>query len=414
MIEDIILGEEVFPKPRLKKSDKYSTKELSKMLLSTVYRGYGNSAEPLLVLGLAVMAPFKNLLIKDTKGYPVAYLYGTTGSGKTTILNNVAFMHGFDDHYAYSGDSTVLSMWQNLDRCNCIPIIYEEISKSALNNGLFEGCIKAAFQGINRDKIAKVKTNVSATLMMSSNYPPPQRSEILNRLVLCDFEPKNFIVNEVKDFNKTQVQYLSNLLPSIVRQKPDEVMSIFEEKRTYIKSLNSKLDNRCINNIAIAYAGYQILLNIAEEEQPDETANSFNSFIRDYDKALNVETPWEEFLTSLPLLARNKAIMHNKDYKYEISTQEKSKNNITVIIETPSTLYIHFEQAYKAFSEYYRHLKRDLPPSSKELLLYAKNDTIIFAGKEQVTKSININGIKKRCLVIDVLNDYDLSVLNKM
>lgn len=231
-----------------------------------------------------------------------------------------------------------------------------------------------------------MKTNVNATLMMSSNFQPPQKPEILNRLLLCNFEQQKFKVDEVKAFNDIREKYLSNILPAILKQNANVVMKIFNVQNENIKKIDPKLKGRCINNIAIAYTGYQILLNIAEEEQPNEIAINFESFVKNYDKALKVETPWEEFRTSLPILARNNAIKFDRDYKYEVSTQEKRQNNITVIIDTPSKLCIHFEQAYKAFSVYYRQLKRDFPPSQKELLLYAKNDVKVIAGKSQITK----------------------------
>jgi len=182
MKNNIILNENVSPRPTLKRSDKYSAKELCQKLLSTTYNGYDNSIEPLLVMGLAVMAPFRNLFIRETRGFTVAYLYGTTSAGKTNILNNIAFMFGYDEDYIYSGDSTVLSMWQKLDSCNSMPIIYDEISRRTLNDPHFEGFVKSTYQGTNRDKIAKVKTSINATLMMSSNYQPPQKPEMLNRL----------------------------------------------------------------------------------------------------------------------------------------------------------------------------------------------------------------------------------------
>ena len=160
-----------------------------------------------------------------------------------------------------------------------MPIIYDEISRRALNDHYFEGFIKSAYQGTNRDKIAKVKTFVNATLMMSSNFQPPQKPEILNRLLLCNFEQQNFKIDEVISFNEIREKYLSNILPSIIRQKPDEVMRIFNEKSQYVNGLNNELKGRCINNIAIAYTGYQILLNIAGEIQPDEVLESFQNFV---------------------------------------------------------------------------------------------------------------------------------------
>ncbi len=414
MINNIVLNEDISFKPTLKRSEKYIANELTQKLLDTTYKGYSNSIEPLLILGLGVMAPFRNFFIKNVKGFPVAYLYGTTSSGKTNILNNIAFTFGYDEDYIHSGDSTVLSMWQSLDKCNCMPIIYDEISRRALNDKYFEGFIKSAYQGTNRDKIAKEKTSINATLMISSNFQPPQRPEILNRLLLCNFEQHKFKSDDVVGFNEIREKYLSNILPSIVKQNPDKVIEIFNAKKEIVKNSNPQLKERCINNIAIAYTGYQILLNIAEETQLNEVLESFNNFVANYDKALKVESPWEEFMTSLPILARNKAIIFNKDYKYAYNRQEKSENNRLEIIDAVSHLCIHFEQAYKAFSAHYRQFTRTLPPTQKELLLYAKNDIRILAGKTQATKGITLNGIKKRCLVIDIQNDYDLSVLDKM
>lgn len=412
-IEKISLGDGAEIRPMIKKSN-MSAKELSQMLLKTTYEGYSNTAEPLLTIGLAVMARFKDDFVKHTKGFPVAYLHGTTSAGKTNLLNNIAFLLGLEDDYIYSGDSTVLSMWQRLDSCSCMPVIYDEISRRVLNDTYLEGFIKAAFQGINRDKIAKIKTTINATLILSSNFQPPQRPEILNRLLLCNFEQKSFKLAKVIDFNPIRKNHLSALLQSIVKQKPDDVIEIFKEKITFIKKINPDLGDRCVNNIAIAYTGYQILLNIAEEAPPKEVVKNFEQFIKNYGEALKVASPWDEFITALPILARNKAIVHERDYKYAYGSEEKAIGNRTEIIKSPSLLCIHFEKVYQVFSAYYRQLKRDYPPTQKELLLYAKNDKRIIPGKDQVTKGIRINGIKKKCLVLDIRNDEDLCVLDKM
>lgn len=86
-------------------------------------------------------------------------------------------------------------------------------------------------------------------------------------------------------------------------------------------------------------------------------------------------------------------IIADRDYKYAYDVQEKIVDGCKQILNTPHHLCIHFEQAYKVFSSYYRQLKRVLPPTQKELLLYAKNDKNIEAGKKQTTKGVYINGI---------------------
>ncbi len=412
-IEKISLDDRADFRPVTQKSD-LSAKELSQTLLKTTYEGYSNTAEPLLTMGIAVMARFKDNFTEHTKGFPVAYLYGTTSAGKTNLLNNIAYLLGFDEDSIYSGDSTVLSILQRLDGCICMPIIYDEISRKTLNEGYFEGLIKAAFQGIIRDKIAKIKTTINATLILSSNFQPPQRPEILNRLLLCNFEQQNFKLDKVIDFNEVRKNHLSALLPSIVKQKPADVMQIFKEKITCIKKINPDLGDRCVNNLAIAYTGYQVLLNIAEEAPPKAIIKNIEKFIKDYGEALKVSSPWDEFITALPILARNKAIAYDRDYKYAYSSEEKTVDNRHEITENPYLLYMHFEKVYHVFATYYRQLKHEDPPTQKELLLYAKNDKRIVAGKDQVTKNIYVGGVRKRCLILKITDNEDLCVLDKM
>lgn len=412
--QNISLGEKAEIRPMIKKSE-ISAQELSQKLLKTTYGGYNNTAEPLLAIGLAIMSRFKNDFMEHAKGFPVGYFYGTTSAGKSNLLHNIAYLLGLnEDNYSCSGDSTVLSILQKLDSCNCMPIIYEEISRKTLNEGYFEGLIKSAFQGINRDKIAKTKTEINATLILSSNFQPPQRPEILNRLLLCNFEPQNFKLDKVIDFKEVRENHLSALLPLIVKQKPADILQIFREKTAFIKKLNPDLRDRCVNNIAIAYTGYQVLLNIADEVPPKAVVKNLEQFVKNYDEALKVSSPWDEFITALPILARNRAIIFERDYKYFYESDEKTVDNRREITESPYLLCMHFEKVYQAFATYYRQLKHEDPPTQKELLLYAKNDKRIVAGKDQVTKGIYLGGARKRCLILNIKDNEDLWVLNKM
>ena len=408
---NIQLSNEVQHKPYLKKSDKYSLKDLSHKLLNTIYKGYNYSVDPVLALGVAIMARFRNDFLKLGKGFPVAYLYGPTSAGKTNMLNSITYLYGYNENFINSGDSTIISMWQNLDNYNSTPVIYDEISRKVINDSLFEGLIKSAYYGTNRDKISKIKTSINATLILSSNFQPPQRPEILNRLLLCSFEQQNFQLKEVIGFNEIREKYLSNLLPAVLKYPKDKAIELFNQNREYIKGLNGNIDNRSVDNIAIAYTGYQILLNIAEEDQPNEIKENLEKFIINYSETLKVDSPWEEFINALPLLTRNKSIILNTDYKYAYDRENIQENN-QLTNPVPHYLCIHFEQAYIAFIKHYRQISKNAPPTNKELLSYVKNDPRIKQGKSQLTKGININGKKKRCLVIDVSKNYELSHLD--
>lgn len=413
-MKKIILDEHSQIRPVINSPGNFSIKELSKKLLDTTYNGYSNTIEPLLILGLAIMARYKKDIQRCTHGFPVTYVHGMTSAGKTSLLDTISFLLGYDEEYAISGDSTVPSMWKKLSECSCVPIIYEEISEKTLNEGLFEGLIKGTFQGMARDKIAKAKMKTNATLILGSNSQPPQKPEILNRLLLCNLEILNFKPDFAIDFDFIRENHLSALLKPLVTQKPSDVLQIFKDQREKIKSICPELKIRCLNNIATAYTGYQILLNLAEEKIPSEVQKSFEKFVQNYNETLNVKSPWYEFVSSLPLLARNNTIVSGRDYKYINETRESMENNRHKIIETPYLLYIHFEKAYQAFSAYYRQISKTTPPQSRDILNYAKSDEKVIAGKEQITQSQYIGKAKKRCLVLDIRDNQELWELDKM
>lgn len=407
------LSDELIHRPRLKRSDKYSAKELSQRLLGTTYNGYNNSIKPLLVIGLGVMACFKSEIFNEIHGFPVAYLYNGTSTGKSNVLDTVAYLFGFNRDFVIDGESTIKSMWQRLDDYYSIPVSYDEIPRDIIAKSEFEGLIKSAYECKSREKISKIKTtNINATLLMSSNYAPPQRPEILNRLLLCDFGQQKFDVETVKRFNGIREEYLSNLLPAILSYKSVKMLQLFYENKKYIRELDGSLQDRTISNIAVAYTGYQILLEIAEDTQPKKIEESFERFVKNYKQSQNIESPWDEFLKTLPLLADNKTIKYKRDFVYAEEKQESYRNGQKIINLVHSRLAIRSDKFYEAFVSHWRKTKKDAPLSRTELFAHAKNDPRVFLDKGQTTKTRNINGIKQRCIILDVRNDEELSTLD--
>ena len=81
-MKKIILDEHSEMRPVINSPGDFSIKELSQKLLNTTYNGYSNTIEPLLVLGLAIMARYKKDIQRCTHGFPVTYVHGITSAGK--------------------------------------------------------------------------------------------------------------------------------------------------------------------------------------------------------------------------------------------------------------------------------------------------------------------------------------------
>lgn len=393
--KSIILHSEVSNAPALNHSEDYTCKQIAEKLIESMLNGYSNSAQPFLVFGVASMSVFRDLFKQITGGFPIPYLYGPTQGGKTNLLHTICSIYGFDKTYISSGSSTVNATWKNLAKRSRIPVILDEVLTNTRYADPFENLIKCGYDCKQRERMFNGQKEdnqpVNATLILSSNHTPPQKEEVLNRLVYCEFDPKLFNVEGVIDFNTIRDKYLSNLLIAFLAQTEDRLKQIFFDCKNEITEKYQQLRERDKNNMAVARTGVKILFEIAEMDIPAELQASIDAYLKDYQQIYDVKTPLDKFISYLPLLKSEMKINGMEDYEV--------KSGI---------LNIHYALAYKHFARYYRQTEGEQPPKSKDILSVAKYHAGIENGTDQVAKSCYINGKKKRCLVIDISQFEDL------
>ena len=101
----------------LKMSDKYSPKDLAGLLLENIHNAYSGDIEPFIVLGNAIMAPYLDILRKkNNNGFPIPYIQGYAGSGKTSIARIIYSLYGFKENYIIQGTSTNKAILDNLGK----------------------------------------------------------------------------------------------------------------------------------------------------------------------------------------------------------------------------------------------------------------------------------------------------------
>jgi len=393
--KSIILNSEVSNVPALNYSEDYTCKQIAEKLIESMLNGYGNSAQPFLVFGVASMSVFRDLFKEITGGFPIPYLYGPTQGGKTNLLHTICSIYGFDKTYISSGSSTVNATWKNLAKRSRIPVILDEVLTHTRYADPFENLIKCGYDCKQRERMFNGQKEdnqaVNATLIMSSNHTPPQKEEVLNRLVYCEFDPKLFNVAGVIDFNTIRDKYLSNLLIAFLAQTEDKLKQLFFDCKNGITEKYQQLRERDKNNMSVALAGIKVLFKIAEMDIPAELQASIDVYLKDYEQIYDVKTPLDKFISYLPLLKSEMKINGMEDYEVK-----------------SGTLNIHYALAYKHFARYYRQTEGEQPPKTKDILSVAKYHAGIENGTDQVAKSCYINGKKKRCLVIDISQFEDL------
>ena len=298
------------------------TELLAKCLFVSTLRTYSNRPEALLALGTALMSPFVNLIFDKTMGYPINFLYGEAASGKSNLLQTIAYIFGFDMRMLSSGNDTALNLLHNMEYYRNIPLLYSEVEGYLQRN--FEPTVKAVYDRNARRKMRDYAKNqdikaVNATLNFASNNRTYRNPQTATRLVYTEFKKDDFIVEEAAKFNNIREQYLSCVLPEILKNYKDK-KGLIKKLRANIKIIqnqNPKLDLRCVNNIAIAMVGTDLLFTAANFDkdylQSDEI-KLFQSNLENYTKAYqdmtHTEDVFEKFLRIFLLLAKSGKIQN--------------------------------------------------------------------------------------------------------
>jgi hypothetical protein len=112
----------------------YSEEEPSKELVQEFFNLVGKINTPEVVwpvLAWAAACPYKTRLQEQNIRFPVLNLYGTRGSGKTTIITRVVQpLMGYDEPRTYDCSTTKFVMLSLLGSCNGIPVAFSEYRSS--------------------------------------------------------------------------------------------------------------------------------------------------------------------------------------------------------------------------------------------------------------------------------------------
>lgn len=192
---------------------------IAKTLFANTLRAYGNKVEPFLSLGTALMSPFVNVLFDKTMGYPVNFMYGEAASGKSNLLQTIAYAFGFDTRFLSSGNDTALNLLHNMEYYSSTPILYAEIEGYMRRN--FEPTVKAVYDRNARKRMASYGQKqdiraINATLNFASNDRAHRNPQTATRLVYTEFYKDDFNPQEASKINDIREKYLSCVLPKIL------------------------------------------------------------------------------------------------------------------------------------------------------------------------------------------------------
>jgi len=361
--------------------------------LNTVM-AYNNKIEAFMAVGTALMSPFVNILYEKTLGYPINFLYGEAASGKSNLLQTIACIFGFDIRYLSSGNDTAYNLLHNTEYYNALPILYSEIENN-LRKG-FETTVKAVYDRNSRKRMTNFGKDqdiraVNATLHFASNDRAHKNSQTATRLVYTEFYKADFSPKEASKLNHIRENYISCILPEILKFYKDKefLLNEFDIIVKAIKEIQPDIDLRCVNNIAIAKLGMDLLFKVAgfaesfyEGVQYKTLIANFANYIKSYETAVSTQDCFEKFLEIFLVLAKQNKINYGNEYVFSSSNK---------------TISIYLKDVYPLFKKEYKQMEDygTLIPDAKDIKNYAKKrkyevEKVVHFKKEKTNRCIQI------------------------
>ena len=297
--------------PRLAKSNKTGS-EIAKELLTNLLESWQDDiALPLISLGHMVMSFYFEDFIKSY-GCPTLILFGSTGTGKSTLVTTGLSIFGLSRDALTSGGSTAKSNEYFTSKYNSLNVCIDDVKGDTLNSPNFVSLIKSIYKGLARTRMLPYGKGVEyikpcSPLAYSTNEALPELQEVINRMNVIEifgkiFQPDKFKYHEVDNEKTKNLEELSLILPEFLKYSTESIMKCYQDCFNALKENVEDTQNRVISNIAFAYTGVLLLSSIAGieiEGLQDKVLDFAKAQIRRYE---SIKTPVDKVLQAIVAL----------------------------------------------------------------------------------------------------------------
>ena len=231
------------------------------------YVAYGENA----VIGIlyTILAIYRDVVFSQVGFFPFLFLFGDFGTGKTSFTENLLSLFGRDTIGTPLNNATIVALSRLVSsRSNGLFYFKEYTNETDV---AAEDFILTAYDGAGRTTGIKSNDNktrsfpVRSALVFDGNHLPSQKSAILSRMILSNFQCSTF-TNEQKaaysQLKEIEKNGFGNILLELLRVRviiENNFVSKYREVSRKIKDSGSKLPERSINHTALLYSIYDVL-----------------------------------------------------------------------------------------------------------------------------------------------------------
>ena len=391
--------------PKLAKSTK-TGKEIAQELMTNVVECWSDDIIiPLMTLGHMIMSVYFEEFVKRY-GVPTLMLFGETGTGKSTLVTVGLSIFGMPRDALSSGGSTAKSNEYFSSKYNGMVIGTDDVKGQTLNSTNFTALVKGAYKAIPRHRMLPYgrgveNIHICSPLAYSTNDPLPNLHEVVNRLNIVEifgkvFKSDKFKYHEIDKGSNNNLKELSLILPEMLKYSTSDVLELYDRTFQILEVSVKDTQKRVINNIAYAYTGALLLLDISGV-QIDNLDDKFIEYAKNQvTKYENLKNVVDRVLAEIPVLCQLGVL--EKDTHFRLM-EEKIDNNL-------EELQIRFNKGVilSAINKYYSHDKSKHIDESL-FTSYVKNHPR-FRGNKSVRFNDKNIPAHSLCFSVVGLEDY--------
>lgn len=313
------------------------------------------------LVGWFVAAMFKERIFEFTRQFPLLFIFGAAGAGKTQTILNLKRLFCLEmDNIKSIADVTPFTLIKSASSNNTIPLMLDEYKATTFNQyqiKMVSKLIRAAYNnevGERGTASQEIKTYYYRSPIILAGEQTVTEPAARDRIVEVHMS-KDASAPHLAEFNKLKVLPLSKLGKSLLMYalaiEDDKIRRLYDE---CFESISEMYIDRPRLNQAVLKLGMTLLADIVE---PYGCADIVNKAWKDYDVRSTVDSR-EDFLESrksdVDRILEGISMMSETDDRYQVAPKWEfliEGNVMYINIRVVYTKYQKFAQEYKADME---------------------------------------------------------------
>lgn len=360
------------------------------------------------------VAPVKERLRKILGGFPLVFVHGGQGSGKTSTATQIMRLCGYRNPIPYSCTIRTFPMLKTLTSTNGIPVVLDEFKKSNMTNEEVDNVLRV----MRRNYSGEIETKGHADQTVE-NYELLAPLVVMGEWDISQPATKERVLvarftGEVKKNRDMQEAFaalkqlpLESFMPRYIQfVLSQDLGAILECARGIILEhfRGKQIAPRVFDNLCVMLVGVELLIRYGQKQDIHVPCIDYSALIRTQLK--EITGSGDGFVRSaVDQLIEELGIMWTKKYKSispgyaEDKWWDVKELPVGVNREKRKVIAIHFERAFPEFKEYARRT------SYEGELLDSASYKKLFADTEYITdvsRAVGLQGKTYKCVCIDI------------